>query len=106
MAEDQVHVPGPEVSGPLCPAAPAAHCHRTHLTLGHRASGDSVPPSGGDLQVSQFRPKPVIRARQIHYRRGCPVGNQPLKYGCPVLNLVARGFSQISKYKNIKYVSM
>ena len=47
-----------------------------------------------------------LRARQIHYRRGCPVGNQPLKYSCPVLNLVARDFSQIFKYKNIKYVSM
>ena len=29
-----------------------------------------------------------------------------LKYSCPVLNLVARDFSQILKYKNIKYVSM
>ena len=46
------------------------------------------------------------RAQQIHYIRGCPVGNHPLKYGCPVLNLVAQDFSQISKYKNIKNVSM
>ena len=46
------------------------------------------------------------RARQINYRRSCPVGNQTLKYSCPVLNLVARDFSQILKYKNIKYVSI
>ena len=35
-----------------------------------------------------------------------PSEQPTLKYGCPVLNLVARDFSQISKTRNIKYVSM